>query len=311
MNILDTKPKNPYDPPPKFSLPYEYKYKNFNIQLFPNGDQVRNIGSGDCLSINNINTIYIGSPSFNDNTLNELWYPKIKESEAQWQTWENENSSLGSNISNSEGGSNNTKPPVNPNNIKITDELKDKWEYLKIDIYKSLFNFTPIKGVEVVISQNNFNHKQFKYLIDYIYLVGGVSNLLCFQDYFINNFNYFNNLIIKKHIYGVGITVNKITDVLLNYLNLNTVSYIPIIDPRYSQLSDIAKLGGKNLSLYLKLENNMNNLNKFINFIESNFDTFLIKFNSIGLTSYAFEILNIRNKLFYEDEYKVIYMGSD
>jgi len=144
-----------------------------------------------------------------------------------------------------------------------------------------------------------------------------ICNLTVNQNHFLQNLKLINSLIDCEFVHGVGVSLTKVTDDLINALNRHNYVLHTIAGILSEQ--DLVKLSDHNIKLLIlgyknigrgKTYNSVYNteINNKINYLKNNINHYLDKFRVISFDNLALEQLNVKSWLKNWEEF---YMGDE
>lgn len=192
-------------------------------------------------------------------------------------------------------------------------------QHANIDIYKNLLDSLH-PYTELAINGNDLDHPYLDDFLKHLKSKKVFTNITVNQNQFLKNIDRLKMLQENKLIYGIGVSLTKVDDELINKLQSipNTVLHtiIGIVSP-----TDINILKNKNIKIlflgYKKLkrgisyhQENKQQIKEYTQFIQDNFNDIVNSFRVISFDNLAIEQLNVK-KLISKEEWEHFYMGDD
>lgn len=192
-------------------------------------------------------------------------------------------------------------------------------QHANIDIYKTLLDSLH-PYTELAINGNDLDHPNLDDFLKHLKSKKVFTNITVNQNQFLKNIDRLKMLQENKLIYGIGVSLTKVDDELINKLQSipNTVLHtiIGIVSP-----TDINLLKNKNIKIlflgYKKLkrgisyhQENEQQIKEYTQFIQDNFDNIVNSFRVVSFDNLAIEQLNVK-ELISKEEWEHFYMGDD
>lgn len=192
-------------------------------------------------------------------------------------------------------------------------------QHANIDIYKTLLDSLH-PYTELAINGNDLDHPNLDDFLKHLKSKKVFTNITVNQNQFLKNIDRLKMLQENKLIYGIGVSLTKVDDELINKLQSipNTVLHtiIGIVSP-----TDINLLKNKDIKIlflgYKKLkrgisyhQENERQIKEYTQFIQDNFNNIVNSFKVVSFDNLAIEQLNVK-ELISKEEWERFYMGDD
>lgn len=188
------------------------------------------------------------------------------------------------------------------------------------DIFKYFFIDTLHPYTEIALNGNDLDHPELEKFLIFLKDKKVFANITVNQNQFFNNYEKLKDWSKKKLVHGIGVSLNKVTNELIEKINCvpNTVLHtiVGILNE-----NDIESLKDKNVKVlilgYKKLERGISYIDKHENiikenteYLKNNIKDLVEHFNVVSFDNLAIEQLNIKSIL-SEEQWESFYMGDD
>lgn len=213
--------------------------------------------------------------------------------------------------------------------IKITDKCSQNCPFCyegctKTGKHGKLFEYKFIESLhpytELALNGNDLDHPDLIKFLEFLKKKKVFANITVNQTQFINNFDLIKKLSNDKLIYGVGVSLQKANNELINKISeipntvLHTINGI-LTENDINELANhdlkILILGYKELQRGINYKSNhIDNINTNKQYLYDNLQDILTKFKVVSFDNLAIEQLNVKRVVSKED-WEEFYMGDD
>lgn len=188
------------------------------------------------------------------------------------------------------------------------------------NIFKYSFIDTLHPYTEIALNGNDLDHPELEKFLNFLKDKKVFANITVNQNQFFNNYEKLKVWSKKKLVHGIGVSLNKVTDELIEKISSipNTVLHtiVGILNE-----TDIILLKNKNIKIlilgYKKLERGISYIDKHKNtikentiYLKNNIKDLINHFNVVSFDNLAIEQLDIKSIL-SKEQWESFYMGDD